>query len=1052
MNSCDTDMKKTKKNYFKIPCPSEPLLCQRAPYEEKLLAETLSDMAKAYPNHIAIESDAINLSYNELNRLVTDLATVLLQQGIKKNNAVFIYASRTPLLIISVLATLKIGASFTLLDPNDPVDYLDECIKIANPTVWINLNPNACTINEEKYLNFNALIERRFKISFNLASIADIEKLVKSYNVIRDNIIFPKISGDDTATITFTSGSSGHPKAVMGRYSSLSHFQKWMRTEFNIGHDDRFAMCSNLSHDPIQRDIFTSICLGGTIVIPSHQTIFTPGELPRWMVDKQITVCCLTPPMCQFLTIYNLMEIKLNCLRKIFFVGASLLKKQVEALQNVAPNVDVINLYGSTETQRAVSYFNVTQNLPNIPNVVPIGQGMQDVEILIVNQTTKQLCDFGEVGEIWVRSPYIAKGYLNVPDNNSFAINPFSKLDNDFVYKTGDLGLYSPNFGVQCLGRIDDQIKIDGHRVELSHIDNSLMQFNKIKDAITLAVTNKRKEHVLVAFLVANALDVKIDDEQFKKEVRKFLEEHLPKYMIPRIFITKKNIPLTKNGKVDYKFLKHNALEYIKETRLSNNKQNSLTVEGMSDIVAEILSIPISLVDINISLDQLGCTSLNYMELLNRIKKIYNINLTYNAKMPTISEIISETTGIKQTNDINLTEKSNNYTYANKILSDKYVKFISSTQIEIDGKILDHFCSNSYLGLGRHPAVRKIILDHFYEDCSINSHGAMELNGKTIFHVELMDEIKQLYNCNEVLLYNSAYMANISIIPALADASDHVLIDSACHKSIIDGCTLSNAHFYSFKHNDMEYLEQKLSALQNTPGKKIIISEGLFSMEGTILELPKIRLLADKYQALLVVDEACSLGQLGIDGAGIESYFNMPGTIDLRVGTLSKAIPSVGGYVATNNTIFKNLNLRRGSIFSGAMPPLQARIAARALKVLKNEPFLVENLRSNILLWREGLEKIGLNLIKSESAITAIKTHDDDETKQLHKHFYEAGIYVFPALSPWNAKGKSLIRTSVTAMHTSDQIEKALDRFSKIYNKNRHCVPCVSWRDETECA
>ena len=1033
MNLCDaTSLKKNKNIYIKRPNPSEPLPCQCLSSEERLLPQILSDMAKNRPNHMAIESSAENLTYNNLNQLVTKFAALLLQEGLTAKQAVFIYADRTPLLIIAVLTVLKAGASFTLLDPSDPVDYLHDCINAVNPSTWINLDDN---VSREKndILQLDGLIEQQFRIKLNLSSVADIENLLKS-NEARSRIDFPIISGDDTATITFTSGSSGKPKAVMGRYSSLSHFQKWMHVEFSMDHHDRFAMCSNLSHDPIQRDIFTAICLGGTIVVPDYQDIFTPGQLPQWVRDKQVSVCCLTPPMCEFLTTYNLAKVKLDCLRKVFFVGASLLKKQTEFLQEVAPNADIINLYGSTETQRAVSYFNVSQNKDGLPEIIPIGQGMKDVDIMVINQSTGKLCDSEEVGEIWVRSPYIAKGYLNAPDKHVFFSNPFTTINQDFIYKTGDLGVYTTKFGVQCLGRIDNQIKIDGHRVEPSHIDNMLMRYKRVNKAVTIATLNNKGKYTLITFLVPSASVGSFDENHLKEEVKVFLAEHLPKYMLPKGVILIDRVPLTKNGKVDYKFLEKQVADFFKQNVAINT--NVITTEKLSVMVAEISDMSICLAHINLPLDKLGFTSLNYMELVSSVKKEYNLTLPICAKMLSISEIIDKLLQKRHEKPVGFSTGKNEDIYGSKLLGDKRVTLISPTQIEIEGKKLLHFCSNSYLGFGQHALVRKTLLEHYKDGRSINSHGAMALNGRTIFHAQLLDEIKQLYHCDKVLLFSSAYMANISIIPALVGVGDHVFIDNSSHKSIIDGCVLAQAHFHNFKHNDMAHLEQKLSKLKNESGKRVIITEGLFSMEGDIVDLPKIRGLADKYHALLVIDEACSLGQLGFDGAGIESHFNMPGAIDFRIGTLSKAIPSVGGYVATTGSLLRGLNLRGGSIFSGAIPPIQARIAAQAFNILRNENSFIEKLRYNSLLWRHGLKKIGLNLMPGESAITAIKTRDDQETNFLYELFYQAGVYVFPALFPWNSKGKSLIRTSVTAMHTSEQIEEALGKIGGLLIKN----------------
>ncbi len=1014
-----------------IPNPSIALPCHCDFVKEKLLPDILSEIAMVYPNDVAIEAISSMLTYAELDKLVAGFAGVLLQAGVHKNQAVFIYANRCPLLVITILAVLKTGASFTLLDPSDPLDYLEICIDTVSPTTWIDLSDKA-EQNQTELAALDKLVNQKFKINYRLFSIDDLKNVIDASDIILDRLVFPFIEGNDTATITFTSGSSGKPKAVMGRFSSLSHFQEWMRDEFTIGKNDRFAMCSNLSHDPIQRDIFTAICLGATIVVPTQQDIFTSGQLPQWMHEKNITVCCLTPPMCQFLTAYNINAIKLNHMRKIFFVGSSLLKMQVESLQQVAPNAEIINLYGSTESQRAVSYFNASQYLAGLPDIVPIGHGMKDVDILIVDQVTGKICDFGEVGEIWIRSPYIAKGYLNAPSKDVFAVHPFSNLNNDFIYKTGDLGRYSGRFGVHCLGRIDNQIKIDGHRVEPSQIDNTLMHYKMVKNAITLGIINPIQEYKLVTFLVLTKPENMLEKETVKREIRHFVGQRLPNYMIPKRIIFLDAIPLTKNGKIDVGALTQLANNSIEEKSTAGDDSSLISISDLSTKVAKIARIPANSVDIHTPLSDLGFSSLEYLELSSSIKKSYDITLPFFKKMPSIMEIIQLTEKIDDKKISYTSQQSEKDIPSKKILGDEYITSVSPSQININGKKYLHFCSNSYLGLDQHHLVRKTILDHVNEQQSINSHGAMELNGRTNYHMELLDQIKSLYVCSEVLLFNSAYMANISIIPALADKNDHIFLDSSSHKSLIDGCTLAQSHFYSFRHNDMEHLEEKLSATQNSSGQKFIITEGLFSMEGDILNLPHIRQLADKYSAILIVDEACSLGQLGFNGAGVESHFAMPNSIDCRTGTLSKAVPSVGGYAALSTKLLRQIESCRGAVFSGAIPPLQARIAAEALKILKNDSSsLITKLKTNIQLWRKGLEDLGLHLLPGESAITAIKTRSDDETIYLSELFLKAGVYVFPAIAPWNSKGKSLIRTSVTAQHTKSQIELALHNLSK---------------------
>ena len=1030
------NLEKPKKMNFNRPSPSQPLPCQQIPSNDKLITDLLLEKADLYPKSIAVESRHVTLCYKELNQLVSSLSVLFIKKGIKKNDAVFIHAVRSPLLVIAILATLKVGASFTLLDPMDPVEYIDRCIEIAKPSMWVDLISSNSRVEAENKSKIHNHINAKVKNYFELTDIAEIDQFQSQYEV--NNIGFPLLSGNDTATITFTSGSSGYPKAVIGRHSSLSHFQSWMQSEIGLDHTDRFAMCSNLSHDPIQRDIFTPIALGAVIVIPEQESIFMPGQLPQWMREKSITVCCLTPPMCQFLTVYNTKNVTINSLRKVFFVGSSLLKKQVEDLQYIAPLAEVINLYGSTETQRAVSYFNASHYLKSLPSIVPIGRGMKDVDVLVINQETQKLCNLYEVGEIWMRSPYIAKGYLNVPDNQAFTHNPFSTIDNDSVYKTGDLGMYTPEYGVQCLGRIDDQVKIDGHRVELSHIDSVVMQCELVKECVTLLASNKKNEPMIATFFVVDSGTSHGEKVSLVKQyLQSFISQNLPQYMNPRLLIEIKKIPLTKNGKVDYNDLKVRVSNCVHELCPVDGGMNTISAGKLYSMVADVIGFPMHELDKNKSLDQMGLTSLNLLELLSQIKNIYSVNLSYDIKSMTVQEIVDIVSEhpVKYTSSVCRLSNANEDIF--QILGDKHVEHVSSTEIRINGDILDHFCSNSYLGLGEHPEIKNAVVDYVIHGASINSHGAMDLNGKTEVHRELIDEIKQLYGCYGVLLYGSAYMANVSVIPALANAADFIVIDERSHQSIIDGCRLSYAHLQSFKHNCMHDLQRKLDNIKDEVGQKIIITEGLFSMEGTVLNLPDIRQLADRYQALLVVDEACSLGQLGADGSGVESYYNLPDTIDVRVGTLSKAIPSIGGYVATNKRIYDCLGFSRGKVFSGSVPPLQAKISTIALRLLRQDSNLIKQLRSNVSIWREGLRSVGLDITEHDSAITAIKTLDDNHTKMLFQQFYAAGIYTFPAAFPWNEEGRSLIRTSVTALHTHDQIECALVRLQKIHNKNK---------------
>ncbi|KAJ1676930.1 large subunit of alpha-aminoadipate reductase, partial [Spiromyces aspiralis] len=290
-----------------------------------------------------------------------------------------------------------------------------------------------------------------------------------------------EVGPDSIGTLSFTSGSTGIPKGVRGRHFSLTHFYPWMGEEFGLNSDDRFTMLSGIAHDPIQRDVFTPVFFGAELYIPTSEDIGIPGQLAQWMADNRVTITHLTPAMGQLLSANATTTI--THLRHAFFVGDLLTKRDCYRLQGLAPNCSIINMYGTTETQRAVSYCPIPSRseqpsfLESAKDVIPAGRGMKDVQLLVVNRHGHgNLCSVGEVGEIYVRSGGLAEGYLRLEEatNQKFVRNWFRRSDlpqgtaglpfyhgpRDRMYRTGDLGRYRPDGDVECIGRIDDQVKI----------------------------------------------------------------------------------------------------------------------------------------------------------------------------------------------------------------------------------------------------------------------------------------------------------------------------------------------------------------------------------------------------------------------------------------------------------------------------------------------------------------------------------------------------------------------------------------------------------------
>ncbi|MCP4661643.1 MAG: amino acid adenylation domain-containing protein, partial [bacterium] len=354
-----------------------------------------------------------------------------------------------------------------------------------------------------------------------------------------------EVGPESLAYVAFTSGSTGIPKGILGRHGPLSHFIPWQRRRFDLRPSDRFCMLSGLAHDPLQRDIFTPLQLGAALSIPDPLQGIDPVELTEWMRREEITVAHLTPAMGQLLSSARsgAPELELPALRRAFFVGDRLTRRELKRLRELAPGVGCINLYGSTETQRAVGYYPADEATEK--EIIPLGRGMADVQLLVLSPCGK-LAGIGELGEVAVRSPHLARGYLGDPAATAerFAPDPLNGRD-ERIYRTGDLGRYLPDGNVEYAGRADRQVKIRGFRIEPGEIEAVLEEHPAIRQAAVVL-----REERLVAYLVPADEPLPAADE-----LRRVLRSQLPEYMVPAAWVELAALPLTPNRKLDWRAL-----------------------------------------------------------------------------------------------------------------------------------------------------------------------------------------------------------------------------------------------------------------------------------------------------------------------------------------------------------------------------------------------------------------------------------------------------------------------------------------------------------------
>ncbi|KAJ3561112.1 hypothetical protein NPX13_g9069 [Xylaria arbuscula] len=633
-------------------CQPDPTIDLNWPNFRGAIHEIFTTNAKRVPDRpCVIETKSArrpqrSFSYRQINESSNQLAHYLVAKGAKVGDVVTIYAYRGVDLVVAYMGALKAGLTVSVLDPQYPPDRQITLLSVLQPDFLIYIQ-RALDEFGNTADNVNDYIKSDLKIKSTVPALElktdgslkggqiDGQDCLAAQASLREERPDVTVGPDSAPTLSCTSGSEGKPKgaynsAVLGRHFSLTYYtplsdsclmlegaitnSEYRAERFSMSENDRFTMLSGIAHDPIQRDIFTPLYLGASLWVPPADAI-TYGLLAEWMNEHKVTVSHLTPAMGQILV--GGATTQFPALRNVFLVGDQLTKKDTRRLRDLAPNTSVVNLYGSTESQRAVSYFEVPSKakdpeyLDSLPDVIPVGQGMLDVQLLVVNQEDRtKLCGIGEQGELYgtfdnplcqlwyllIRAAGLAEGYRGLPDltKSKFVPNWFVdpaiwaekynyqatpdglyKGPRDRLYRTGDLGRLRKDGSVECTGRIDSQVKIRGFRIELGEIDATLSQHPFVRENVTIVRRDKNEEQTLVTYFVpetrrwfdhvepqkGEVIEQEIASEtmagmlrrfkQLSDDCKQFLAKKLPSYAIPQLLIPLTRFPLNPNGKID---------------------------------------------------------------------------------------------------------------------------------------------------------------------------------------------------------------------------------------------------------------------------------------------------------------------------------------------------------------------------------------------------------------------------------------------------------------------------------------------------------------------
>lgn len=360
------------------------------------------------------------------------------------------------------------------------------------------------------------------------------------------------------------------------------------------------------------------------------------------------------------------------------------------------------------------------------------------------------------------------------------------------------------------------------------------------------------------------------------------------------------------------------------------------------------------------------------------------------------------------------------------------IESAQDTEVVINGKKVLMFGSNSYLGLTNHPKIKeaaKAAIEKYGTGCA----GSRFLNGSLDIHLELENHLAEYVGKEAAVLFSTGFQVNLGVISCLLDRNDYLLLDEYDHASIIDGSRLAFARTIKYGHNDMQDLRRKLSRLPEDAAK-LIVSDGIFSMEGDLVNLPEMVEIAKEFGANIMMDDAHSLGVIGFNGSGTASHFNLTEDVDLIMGTFSKSLASLGGFIAGSTDTIEYIKHRaRSLMFSASMPPSAVASVIAALDIIESEPERIDKLWDNTNYAKKLLIEAGFDIGHSNSPIIPIYIRDNTKTFMITNILQQNGVFVNPVVSPAVPSDSSLIRFSLMATHTFGQIGSAIEQLSAAF-------------------
>jgi amino acid adenylation domain-containing protein len=574
------------------------------------ISNWFSDVSRARAGHTAYEQGTHALSYETLEQSSNEIARVLLSDESWAPQSVVAILVSTPVeALIAILGTLKAGGAFAPMDVLAPPTRLAQMLEDASPAYLVSdadHHARAADVLLQLTTTPKQIVLK------DLGTLAHQKPFADRYAAVRH-------APDDLAYLYFTSGSSGRPKPIAGRLKAIDHFVRWEIDTFGVDGHSRVSQLASVAFDAYLRDVFVPLCAGGTICAPADRGIvWRPAEFADWIDSSSLTHLHCVPSMFRSLLEAPLNSHRFGTLTHVFLAGESLLPSDVDRwMTTFGTRVRLVNFYGPSETT-LIKLFHIVNEADRQSRAVPVGKAIPGAAALIVDESQSP-CAPGMVGEIWIRTPFMAHGYHKRPDltEKAFITNPFTKDANDIVYRTGDLGRLRDDGNLEVLGRTDTQVKVKGVRIELTEIEDVLRRCNAIRDAV-VTVDSEAIPPVLRGHLIlreGGSLEI----------VRRHLAEWLPIYMVPTDLVVCDAFPRTTTGKIDRKRLASTPRRPPQQETNDAPAPTSLAWE-IGEIWREVLKVP--RVGLEDNFFHIGGHSLTVVQVISRLRQRMALDLS----------------------------------------------------------------------------------------------------------------------------------------------------------------------------------------------------------------------------------------------------------------------------------------------------------------------------------------------------------------------------------------------------------------------------------------